>query len=232
MTRNARPQWTRSLAATACCLLAQPLVSLGDPSAVVADWRIVASERIGPVTHFSSRQELSQGIGRDRLVDAEVYLAEGFCTPGTLLSPGTANEVEIAWADKERTQVAFARIRHPGSQWRTLAGVRIGTTLKELEAIAGRVLTFGGFGWDYGGGLQWKERDGSLGLQLGTDLAAKVPDVHGAEIFGDRAVNSDHPVIRQMDIRVVAILLSWGAPFAEDECAAQPRGVKESKRSR
>jgi hypothetical protein len=98
-------------------------------------------------------------------------------------------------------------------------GVRIGTTLPELVRLVGKPLTFSGFGWDYGGGLNWFEPSGSIGLGLSLthdDALAKLP--RADEIYGDREVRSDHPVVQRARITVDEITMSWGSHAGEHDC--------------
>jgi len=171
-------------------------VSTG-PAAMTDDWLILPGERVGPVTLTTSEAELLSRLGDDAIARREIYLAEGFCTAGTVLYPGTPDSLDIAWADSARTRPAFVRITGAGSRWVTPAGVRIGSTLEELEAIHGGPLTFSGFGWDYGGGLGWPEWNG---------------------ILGDRTVRSDNPLIRKLTIVVESIAIGPGAARDEHEC--------------
>jgi hypothetical protein len=106
-----------------------------------------------------------------------------------------------------------------GSRWRTSRGVRIGTTLPELVRIARKALTFSGFGWDYGGGLAWSETTGTIGLRLSLmhdEAVAKLP--RADEIYGDREVRSDHPVVQRARITVDEIIMSWGSHAGEHDC--------------
>lgn len=122
--------------------------------------------------------------------------------------PDTDDEVEVAWQDAAQTRVAFVRTRRSGGRWHTTRGVRIGTLLTDLERLANRVLTFSGFGWDYGGGALWTEGSGEIGLRLDIDRAdpsnAIAPSAD--DIYGDRTVRSDHPVIRALRVRVDEII--------------------------
>ena len=193
------------------------------PAAASHDWTIVPGERIGPVTLETAEARLIESLGNERVVRREVYLAEGYCTDGSVLYPDSADAVEIGWADSTRARPAFLRIRGERSRWATPAGVRIGTTLKELEAIRGEPLTFSGFGWDYGGGLHWPEPGDAhaAGLRISPDVAsseAARADPAWEEILGDRPVRSDHPLVRRLNIIVEEIAIGGGATLDEHEC--------------
>lgn len=181
------------------------------------DWTIHPRVRFGAIEETTSRSAIEGIFGSANVQDAWIYLAEGFCVPGTLVFPGKEDELELTWSTDERVAPATVRVRNGGSQWITVDGVRIGTTLKELEQLRGGPLEFGGFGWDYGGGTRWN----GLSLRLAPDASdyrrlAEAPEFR--EILGERMVRSDHPLIRRMTVRVELIELAWSYPKDEQEC--------------
>jgi len=179
---------------------------------------IVTGNQFGPIRETTTRAAL-QSLFRGAIKDDDVNIGEGICTKGTKVLPGSPDELDVAWQDERRTRVAFVRATTAGSRWRTTRGVGIGTTLRELERLAGKVLTFSGFGWDYGGGLHWSEPTGSIGLRLSLvhdEALAKLP--RADEIYGDREVRSDHPVVRRVRITVDEITMSWGSHAGEHDC--------------
>jgi len=183
-----------------------------------APFTIVAGRQFGPIREATTRAEL-QSLFRGAVKDGDVSIGEGFCTNGTKAFPDTPDEIDVAWQDERRGRVAFVRTTSAGGRWRTARGVRIGTTLPELVRLAGKVLTFSGFGWDYGGALAWSEPTGSIALRLSLtrdETLATLPRV--GEIYGDREVRSDHPVVRRARIAVDEIAMSWGSHAGEHDC--------------
>ncbi len=181
------------------------------------DWTIVPGERIGSIKKTTSRRDLVRLFGAEQVADRWIYLVEGFCTPGTVVFPASSNEVEVTWTSEDREAPASVGVSHPSGRWATDDGVRIGTTLEELERLAGEPIRFGGFGWDYGGGAAW--RGLSLGLEPDADDLSTLRDHPRLdEIYGERSVRSDHPVVRALTIRVVRMTQFWAAPGQEVEC--------------
>jgi hypothetical protein len=137
--------------------------------------------------------------------------------------PGTADSLIVTWTDSSRTRPASVSVTGEGSAWRTPAGVRIGTTLKELESLRGAPVPFMGFDWDYGGGALWTEPEGGdVRIVLAPDreaMNALADDPRFREILGDREVSSDHPLIRGMDVRVVRIDVPWAQATVQYECS-------------
>lgn len=193
----------------------------GEPRQVPpTSFEIVVGERFGPIRDTTSRADLERLFGAAAR-DADVNIGEGLCASGTRVFEQTPDEIDIAWQGGARTRVAFVRAARPGGRWVTRRGVRVGMRLSELERLAGEVLTFSGFGWDYGGGMSWSEGGASLGLRVGLDpednqIAHTLPA--SDSIYGDRPVRSDHPLIRRLRVSVEEMVQSWGTHVGEHDC--------------
>jgi hypothetical protein len=189
--------------------------------AATPDFRIVPGQRFGPVGEDTTRAALATLIPAATVVDRDIHIGEGFCTPGTSVYVGAPDELDIAWQDAARTRVAFVRVTTPGGRWTTARGVRVGTLLTELEKLQGSPIEFSGFGWDYGGGSGWSEDGGQIGIRLAYDVE-DAPLAHqdpaSREIFGDRPVKSDHPLIRRLRVRVSELIQTWGPIHGERFC--------------
>lgn len=190
------------------------------------DWLIVPDTRIGPVREGTSERALIELLGAGQVVRREAYIGEGFCAPGSLLYPGSAEELEVLWADSTYSAPAAARVASVGSRWRSARGVGVGTTLGELEQIKGATVEFGGFGWDWGGASSWNEPgaegSGTIALELAPNpdsLTVVSADPRYPEVLGERTVGSDHPLVRRLDVRVERVTVRLGTWPAEHECA-------------
>lgn len=186
-------------------------------------WKVSPGEGFGFISRRTSEVDLVDRYGASPVKQADVYLAEGFCTPGTLVFPGTVLQVEVGWADSAKTRPAFVRAREDGAPWRTWKGVRVGLPLDSLEAIAGEPVSFAGFGWDYGGGMTWELDGGSLNLRLAPVpfnqlQAPPASDPGFDELLGDRVVRSDHPLVRRLHIEVREMSVHWARPAIERDC--------------
>lgn len=182
----------------------------------------ITDSGIGPVRLAMSESDLIGLFGPDAVVRHDSYVGEGYCAPGSRVFPDRETEIEVQWSDRTYAVIASLALGRPDSPWRTPAGVRIGSTLKELESLAGQPIQFGGFGWDYGGGATWSEGDLSIGLRLGATPESEAEvraDPRFPELLGERTVRSDHPVARRLDIVVERIYLRGpGRPETEYEC--------------
>jgi hypothetical protein len=212
--------------AIAALAVALPLAGVGDVSVLAAARQSVASliipgQAFGPIRETTTRADLER-VFPGRVRDALVEIGEGICTPGAVVLGDTADRLDIAWQDNARGRVAFVRTTSAGGRWRTRGGVGVGTTLADLERLAGAPITFNGFGWDYGGGTSWAEDGGRLGLALTlprAEQATAAQDPREREIYGDQDVRSDHPLVRRLRIVVGQMTLSWGAHRSEVDCS-------------
>jgi hypothetical protein len=196
----------------------------GRVDAPARDWLIVPGERVGVVTGSTTEADLIRQFG-DGIERRQAWLGEGFCAPGSVIHRGSSDSVVVIWSDSTYSAPAEARVTGPGSRWQTPAGVRIGTSLDELEEIGGGPVRFLGFGWDYGGSGTWTELiDGEpadVRFILSVDRSdhervSGSPDYR--EILGERDVSSDHPLIQTMTIRVGQPLLRWREPTVWWDC--------------
>ena len=104
--------------------------------------------RLGPVTGMSSLENLRGALG-PRSVSLELVLSDDGKSrvSGAVIYPTDSHKrIELAWADTVgKTRPRWARVRNAASWWHTPAGVRIGTTLVELEKLNGRAFTVQSF---------------------------------------------------------------------------------------
>jgi hypothetical protein len=162
---------------------------------------------------------------------ALLYYEQGICRLATLAHRGSPKEFAIFWkgspehacytkADyKWRSFDApeLIRINRPDSVWQTEQGIRVGTTLEELEAIHGGSIGFIGMGWDMGGACCM----GKFSKHVGFTLAAEQSVVEGKSaaskyyaehLVGDRRVESkDIPtdIKKKLNIKVTEIFLNF-----------------------
>lgn len=194
----------------------------GESPGAANDWLIVPETRVGPIDSSASERALIERLGPSRVIRRDAYLGEGFCAPGSVIFPGTADSVHVTWTDSTYSHPASVSVTGAGSRWRTPAGVRIGSSLVELESLSGGPIRFMGFGWDYGGSATWTEPvGGDVGIVLGASRASMdsaSADPRFREILGERQVSSDHPLIRRMDVRVERIMVLWAEATVQYEC--------------
>lgn len=117
------------------------------------DWIIVIGKRVGPITITTNEAELVRYFGKESVMPSNIEIGEGETMPGTIIYPNDPErKIEIIWRNaNDRGVPATIIVRGQRSKWRTSQGISLGTSLKQLEVLNGKVFTLAGFGWDYGG---------------------------------------------------------------------------------
>ncbi|MEQ1496141.1 MAG: hypothetical protein ABL912_10345 [Novosphingobium sp.] len=143
-----------------------------------------------------------------------LHVAEGEMATGMALWPkDPKRRVEVFFEDRPTKRVATVRIDRRGSLWR-LGGVGVGSRLADVVLVNGGPVNVGGFGWDYGGGVD--ARGGKLARWPGGCRIGLVMDV-GPEVsrapdgvFGDGVqLGSDSAILQKAKPRVTKVFLSW-----------------------
>ncbi|TND08328.1 MAG: hypothetical protein FD123_2359 [Bacteroidetes bacterium] len=113
---------------------------------------------------IKSEAELIEKYGKENVTRDTIPAGEGTFYIGTKLFPGTNKQVELSWSDTVKFEKLLSAMIRTGydslhkpfvnNQWKSKTGIRLGTTLLELEQLNGKPFIIFGFGWDYGGMLQ------------------------------------------------------------------------------
>jgi hypothetical protein len=167
---------------------------INDPPAVgINDWMCIPFLRAGPIRPTSSIDDLVRIFGLENVKQMEVYGAEGvgkFET--TVIFPETPNQLIVFWKDNQYGTVpASVSIRKPGSAWKTVQEIHIGTNLAELNAINGRAFPFFGFGWDYGGSIHMQWNGGRMASIAGLAIVLRETRNLPRQYYGDKKLSSD-----------------------------------------
>jgi len=177
---------------------------------------IVPGERLGPVDAEASLDDLRVALGPGNAVAEKVLDQDGSRVPGAVLYPSDPRRrIEIAWSDTAgRRRPAWARVRGRATAWRTSAGIRVGTTLLELEKLNGRAFTVWGFGGTRPGRVRsWN--DGALDDELKKDawvslrLPSRAPAREVAALSHGSVLPSGDPSLRRLNPRVGEIVVRF-----------------------
>lgn len=162
----------------------------------LSDTLVIPGVRVEPVTSTTTRQDLAKRFGASRLRDQSINIGEGFTEPGTRIDLGPKRSFSVVWTDSTRTKPK--EIRDLGSDWQTVQGIGIGTSLAKLQQKLGKFKLYG-FAWDYGGtvvfeGTKLAQYQNKLILRLRTapDAAQKSPNDYQA-VMGERMFSSTNP---------------------------------------
>jgi hypothetical protein len=173
------------------------------------DRLIVPGQRVGALLKSTPPRDIAKIFGAAAVKYGKVPMAEGQEAPGAFVHKGTADELQVGFTAKSR-RIEYITI--VGRNWRTADGIRIGTTLAELERINGGPFTLSGFDWDYGGIVQTKapgKLPRFLSISTRTVNSQAVPPNEYTQISGDRQISSRHPVLAKVGVVVIRLSMAW-----------------------
>jgi len=180
-------------------------------------WLILPSGETGSINARTTRADLVRTYGAANVVDQNVDVGEGDMETVTIVFPNAPRRsIEIQWNPLNRP--GQLTIRGNESRWKTVHGISLGTSLKQLESINGKAFHMSGYGWDYAGTvMSWDngllaqglgEFDPGRGEQgrviLRLDFCRTTtsnPTTHeeDLQVAGDRDFPSSHPVLQKMN---------------------------------
>lgn len=125
---------------------------------------------------------------------SEGYLPEGMgAFQQSVLYEGTPDEVHIVWNDDQNFRdISYVQITGKESRWHTGSGIRLGSSLADLEGANEKPFQFYGFQWDYAGAVDWdggKLADTKMTVFLSYPEGSELP----SSLIGDSKVSSEHP---------------------------------------
>lgn len=166
-----------------------------------------------PVRKGDTATTLKARYGKQARI-MKIHAAEGEMVDGLALWPNDpTRRIDVFFDDGPMKRIATLRITGARSVWR-IGGLGIGATLPQVVAANGRAVTVGGFGWDYGGGVD--PRGGKLakwpgGCRIGLTMDVGADVTNPPEgISGDGILlNSGDPRLKAARPRVTHIYLNW-----------------------
>jgi hypothetical protein len=174
-------------------------------------------------TQFKNHEEVVEFFGEDNVVKNEYWESEGtIMFPVTIINPESKNRVVIYWKDSqekyEDLQSVEARYssytsdgemtKEKGVIYPTKVGVELGTKIDELEELNGKVFTFFGLAWDYGGiVLDLEPKFGDYAITLGCPKADEMEEYSPEyeAIIGDSEFKSNDENAVSLGLEVVSI---------------------------
>jgi hypothetical protein len=213
--RPVKPLLLGGLAAclVACSSPAEHPVTATDSadSALDGNVQIIDCEGIGPVDFKVSEADLIARLGPSNVRRDSVFVEGEFGGWLSVIYPDTPREVLIYWQDLNPPLVTVQRLalRQSGSIYRLSNGIGVGTSVAELVRLNdGKPITFGGLGWDYGGGFdgfsEGKLKEQLSCLQAQFDLK---PNAEGIdELMGEKEIHTDTLSAEQLNKVVIAEL--------------------------
>jgi len=181
--------------------------NVGTPPAVAPKWLCVAGKQVGLIKNTSTEADIIQAYGKANVIRKTIGLGEGETMEGTVVFPGTDNEIIIEWAqDKAFQKPAKIRIEKANAAWKTDQGIGVGTTLAQLQAINGKDFKFAGFEWDYAGiANNWQ--GGKIDPKITVFLEANKPEALYPDLLGDALFDASNPKAKAADLRVRTLVV-------------------------
>ncbi len=178
------------------------------PAAVTpTDWVCIPHRKVGLITKDATEEAIKYVYGADQVKRQEIGLGEGETTMGTIVFPGTANELIVEWTqDDPYKTISRIRIEKAGTQWKSKEGITIGTTLEELVKLNRKDFKFFGFEWDYSGSLDSWE-GGQIQADLKVVLTPENPKAVFPKLVGDRSFSSSNPIAKEANLKVSALII-------------------------
>lgn len=162
----------------------------------IDDRTIALGKRVGMITPTHSSMGEIIAVYAPNAKEADIPMAEGDSTPGLVLFADSDDEILLGYDEQlSKEKPAFITIERPNSPWKTEEGVALGMDISALEKLNGKPFSFSGFDWDLGGWVtNWN------GGQLeGKGLMIRLSgEGYGAELSGDRTLNSNDPAVGKM----------------------------------
>jgi hypothetical protein len=158
---------------------------------------------VGAIVRGTTPADLARIYGAANVRYADVPAAEGQKQRGAFVLRGTASELKVGFtADGKR--IEFVAV--VGRAWATKEGLRIGTSLAELERINGGPFELWGFSWDYGGSVF--ARGAALeGIFVGVAPTMNQSSAEAQQVMGRRKFSSRHPAFGALDVVVHSITI-------------------------
>ena len=175
------------------------------------EWAISLEPPTMGIMDGESTHELLVGALGDQAKTGEVHLGEGEMAAGTILYPGTPEEVQILWSDEAMTLPSSATFGGQSSKWTFDGEPILGMTVADIKRLNGGPFTFTGCCWDYEGGvIDWE--GGKLNeTGLGISFTFNGESTNETDLLGDVTVSSENPVLEKYvdDITVISVSLNW-----------------------
>jgi hypothetical protein len=152
--------------------------------------------------NYHSEEALIKVFGKSAITRAEEFSSE---VEGSwwvsVLFQGTKNEVRFLWSDGSKYEIPY-KIYHSGSasfnylsDWKTSEGIRLGTTIPELEKLNNGAFTFYGFAWNFEGQVNWTDQARHA---KGVYVSLRIPEEKRIkQIEDDQEILSDSELAKQ-----------------------------------
>jgi len=123
--------------------------------------------------------------------------------PGAWIFKGTDQELQVMWEPETKTKKVFSVIVI-GHTWKFNNGLKLGSSMEDVEKFNGGPFQISGFDWDYGG---WASFEGG---QLNKLVAIRFyPSVENPDpsLSGEQAIPTTNPELRAAKPKVTELMV-------------------------
>lgn len=101
------------------------------------------------------------------------------------------------------------QVKPAKAKWKTVDGIQLGMTLKQLVEINGKPVTFYGIGWDYGGGVSnyngGKLENSNIGIALNNEMSDSEEYKKIENYLGDTEFTANNPEVINLPLTIYQI---------------------------
>jgi len=174
----------------------------------------------GPFGRDTSHAALIAVFGAENVVYKRIDAPQGSTGMATIVfEKDRSRRLMIEWFDEKKLARPIYISIDSASRWIAPLGIRIGTSIEEVERQNGRPFRLNGFNWDLGGAARFGKDDGALGNVTGGCHFGLTfePTAEGLPLGGkyrvlngNQDLRSDMPLLREVKPAVVEILIVFG----------------------
>ncbi len=152
----------------------------------------VPGKQVGVIKKGMTVADLKKVLGAKAVKTVQVSMGEGDTTKGYKVYAGTDKELEIVPAPDDKKEM-IGDVRLIGKAWKFESGLKVGSTLLEVEKINGKPFKVWGFEWDLGGWADFTggSLEGLVSVRFGTK-----GDTTDESIVGDKQISSTDKKLR------------------------------------
>lgn len=197
----------RFIAAAGAPIVGAWLGGAGRVWALDAGDRTFGPGRVGAIVKGSTKPaDLEKIFGADNVKRTTIHApGGGEENPGANVFPDSPDKLEVTFSEDSQRIVLVSM---GGGKWRSRQGLRIGSTLADIERIHGGPFNFYGFRFDYGGKLTTELR-GHRGIDVYVQLSRNAGSKAADRFTGETIFSSRHPGLKAFGLDVVLIQVDF-----------------------
>lgn len=182
------------------------ILSLLSLCSIASEWAFIPGKNLGKINMNSSFKSIQKSYGQANVIKSDIHVGEGFYEKGYILFPNDDNKRAEILLSKEG-QPSFILLGGKSSIWHSSEGIKVGTSLQEIEKINGVNFMLSGFAWDYAGTIaSWEsgklnKYKGLLTIRLGP----KYHQNYSKALLGDNLIQSDNAEMNKLNPTVYQI---------------------------